>query len=377
MTTLRVVVDHLVREHPGGIGRYSEELTRQLVATAPAGCDVEAIVSLVPPDEVEAVRQLLPGAQVTRLPMAHRELAFAFQTGLFVPNMRGMVHSPSLLAPLVKHDRVTDGDQVTATIHDTIPWTHPDSLKSTEVRWVRSMTKRAHRHADAVIVPTHAVADQLQQILDFGDRIRVVGGAPASTLQTPADANERATRLGLPERFIFTMGTIEPRKGVRALIQAMARPETAGLPLLIAGPDRWGDESALGIAAAAGLPEGRVRSLGRLDDADLAVVFDRAEVFVYPSLAEGFGLPLVEAFRFGVPVVHSDDPALLEVSDGAGIAVERNPAAGYPERLAIAVAEVVSDGRNAARLRVLSADRARAFSWRDSAERIWQLHADL
>jgi glycosyltransferase involved in cell wall biosynthesis len=239
------------------------------------------------------------------------------------------------------------------------------------------MAKRAHRHADAVIVPTHAVADQLQQILDFGDRIRVVGGAPATTLQTPADANERATRLGLPDRFIFTMGTIEPRKGVRALIQAMARPETAGLPLLIAGPDRWGDESALGIAAAAGLPEGRVRSLGRLDDADLAVVFDRAEVFVYPSLAEGFGLPLVEAFRFGVPVVHSDDPALLEVSDGAGIAVERNPAAGYPERLAIAVAEVVSDGRNAARLRVLSADRARAFSWRDSAERIWQLHADL
>jgi glycosyltransferase involved in cell wall biosynthesis len=291
--------------------------------------------------------------------------------------MRGMVHSPSLLAPLNKHDRLTDGDQVTPTIHDTIPWTHPESLKGSEVRWVRSMAKRAHRHADAVIVPTHAVADQLQQILDFGDRIRVVGGAPATTLQTPADANERATRLGLPDRFIFTMGTIEPRKGVRALIQAMARPETAGLPLLIAGPDRWGDESALGIAAAAGLPEGRVRSLGRLDDADLAVVFDRAEVFVYPSLAEGFGLPLVEAFRFGVPVVHSDDPALLEVSDGAGIAVERNPAAGYPERLAIAVAEVVSDGRNAARLRVLSADRARAFSWRDSAERIWQLHADL
>lgn len=377
MTTLRVVVDHLVHENPGGIGRYTEELTKQLIATAPGGCDVEAIISLVPPDEVESIRRLLPGARITKLPLARRELAFAFQTGLFVPNMRGMIHSPSLLAPLGKHDRVTDGDQVTATIHDTLPWTHPESLTTTNVHWTKSMAKRALRFADAVIVPSHAVADQLQDIMDFGDRIRVVGGAPATTLQIPADANERAARLDLPERFVLTMGTIGPRKGVRALIQAMALPEAAGLPLLIAGPDRWGDESATGIAAAAGLPEDRVRPLGRLEDADLAVLFDRAEVFVYPSLAEGFGLPIVEAFRFGTPVIHSDDPAQMEVSDGAGVAVERAPSAGYPQRLAEAVGQVVGDGRTAARLRVLSADRARAFSWRDSAERIWQLHADL
>lgn len=377
MTTLRVVVDHLVRRDAGGIGRYTEELTKQLIATAPAGCELEAIVSLVPPEEVEEIRERLTGARVTRLPMAWRELSFAFQTGLFVPGMRGMVHSPSLLAPLGKHDRRADGDQVTATIHDTLPWTHPESLGPVELHWQKSMAKRAHRFADAVIVPTHAVADQLQEIMDFGDRIRVVGGAPATGLVVPADANERAERLGLPDRYLFTMGTIEPRKGVRALIRAMALPETGGLPLLIAGEDRWGQESATGLAAAAGLPEDRVRALGRLSDADLAVVFDRAEIFVYPSLAEGFGLPMVEAFRFGAPVIHSDDPALIEVGAGAGVAVEREPAESYPERLAGAIGEILGDGRVASRLRVLSADRARAFSWRDSAERIWQLHADL
>jgi glycosyltransferase involved in cell wall biosynthesis len=239
------------------------------------------------------------------------------------------------------------------------------------------MAKRAHRHADALVVPTHAVADQLQDVMDFGDRIRVVGGAPASTLKLPADANERAERLALPERFVLSMGTIEPRRGIRDIIQAMARPETGGLPLLIVGPDRWGEGSATGAAAAAGLPEGRVRPLGHLTDEDLAVVFDRAELFVFPSVAEGFGLPVVEAFRFGTPVIHSDDPAVVEVSGGAGVAVPRHPAASYAERLAEAVGSVLGDGVAAARLRVLSADRARAFSWRDSAERIWQLHADL
>jgi glycosyltransferase involved in cell wall biosynthesis len=76
-------------------------------------------------------------------------------------------------------------------------------------------------------------------------------------------------------------------------------------------------------------------------------------------------------------VIHSDDPALLEVAGGAGISVERSSKKEYPERLAVALASVVNDKLLASRLRQLSLDRARAFSWRDSAERVWQLHADL
>jgi glycosyltransferase involved in cell wall biosynthesis len=292
-----------------------------------------------------------------------------------------MVHAPSLLAPLRKHSRSDDGEQVAVTIHDALPWTHADSLPTTSVLWTKSMAKRARKFADAVVVPTHAVADQLSEYIDFGDRIRVIGGASASTLRLPADADERAERLGLPETYALTLGSIMPRKGVAPLIRAIARPEVHGIPLLIAGPDRYGDGSATGVAAAAGLPEDRVRALGQLDDADLAVALDRATVFVFPSLAEGFGLPIVEAFKFGTPVIHSDDPALVEVAGGASLVVERPAAAddeeAYSERLAGAIARVLDDGELRARLSVLSADRARAFSWRDSAERVWQLHADL
>ncbi|WP_020075437.1 glycosyltransferase family 1 protein [Cryocola sp. 340MFSha3.1] len=382
MTTLRVIVDELVGDEPGGARRYTEELTRQLIATAPRDCVVEAVISNVSDEQVQAVRDRLPGvAAVTRLPLARRELALAWQSGLSVGGPPGMLHAPTLLAPLRKHVQLDTPQQIAVTIHDTLAWTHPESLGSAATIWTKTMAKRARKHADAIVVPTHAVADRLGDFLDFGDRIRVIGGAPATALRLPPDADERAERLGLPERYAFTLGTVEPRKGIAPLIRAIARPEAQRIPLLIAGRDRVGERSATGVAAAAGLPEDRVRPLGRLDDGDLAVALDRATLFVYPSVAEGFGLPIVEAFKFGLPVIHSDDAALVEVAAGASVVVER-PAPGeddepYAERLAAAIGRVLSDAELSARLRVLASDRARAFSWRDSAERVWQLHADL
>jgi glycosyltransferase involved in cell wall biosynthesis len=117
--------------------------------------------------------------------------------------------------------------------------------------------------------------------------------------------------------------------------------------------------------------------MGFLSDSDLALVLDRASLFVFPSLAEGFGLPVVEAMHFGTPVVHSDAPALLEVTAGAGLAVARDDAAGYPERLAQAMTTALGDTELYERLSVAGYDRSHAFSWRDSAEKVWQLHADL
>jgi len=76
-------------------------------------------------------------------------------------------------------------------------------------------------------------------------------------------------------------------------------------------------------------------------------------------------------------VIHSDDPALVEVAAGAGLVVARDSPEGYAERLADAIGRVLTDPALAERLGVSAADRARAFSWRDSAERVWQLHADL
>ena len=100
--------------------------------------------------------------------------------------------------------------------------------------------------------------------------------------------------------------------------------------------------------------------------------------YVAPSHDEGSGTGLIEAFSLGVPVIHSDTPAYLEVSAGAGLGVPVGMADhGYADRLAAAVTSVVSDRALAERLAITGHDRSRAFSWRDAGERVWQLHADL
>ncbi|WP_144763646.1 glycosyltransferase family 1 protein [Curtobacterium sp. 9128] len=380
MTTLRVIVDQVIAPVPGGIGRYAEELTRQLIATAPSGCDVEAIVSAASPSEMDHLRTLLPGlARLDRLALPRRELALAWQGGLARGASHGMVHAPSVLAPLVKHDRFQEpGRQTVVTVHDTVPWTHPETLTPRGVHFHKAMVKRAFKYADAVVVPTHAVAGELNEIHRFDERLRVIGGAPSGRLRLPVDADLRAERLGLPDRYVLAVGTLEPRKGLTALIEAMAHPDApADVPLVVSGPDGWGDVDVVGTAERAGLAPDRVKVLGRVDDADLAVVYDRATVFVFPSLAEGFGLPVVEAMSLGTPVVHSDDAAVREVASDAGVCVARNPRETYPERLAQAVFQVVNDPHLAARLAIAGPDRARMFDWHDSALETWQLHADL
>lgn len=378
MTTLRLILDQLIAPVPGGIGRYTEELARELILTAPADHNVEGVISNVSPEVHDDVTSRLPGlAELRTLPLARRELAVAWQYGVMTSIGGGLVHSPSLLAPLRRHDRSTDGTQTTVTIHDVVPWTHPQTLTRHGVAWHTAMVKRAHRHADAVVVPTHAVAGELAEVMDFGDRVRVIGGATSSNLLLPHDPDVRAQELELPDSYILTVGTLEPRKGLAQLIAGLALPGGPDLPLLVVGPPGWGDLDVVAVAAKQGLPANRIRVLGFVSDEDLALLFSRATVFVFPSLAEGFGLPLLEALSFGTPVVHSDAPALVEVAGGAGVTVRREDAGGYPARLAEAVAQVVADSSERTRLSTLGIARAGAFSWRDSAERVWQLHAEL
>ncbi|MGN6272322.1 MAG: glycosyltransferase family 4 protein [Protaetiibacter sp.] len=377
MSELRIVLEQLVAPVPGGIGRYAEELTRELIATAPAGSSVVGFVPASPPDRYDDLERRLPGlARLDKSVFDRRTLAELWRRGVVGSDARGMVHAMSLMAPMSRHDRlVQPGRQLVVTIHDAIPWTHPETLTRRGAVWHRAMGARAERFADAIVVPTHAVAAELGQHLALGERIRVIGGAVGSSLRLPPDAAERADSLKLPRRFVLSVGTLEPRKGILPLIRAMA-----DLPrevhLVIVGPAGWGELSVEDAAAAAGVAE-RVHAAGRLSDADLAVALAAAEVVAVPSLTEGFGLPILEAFAFETPVVHSDAPALVEVAGGAGVVVPLADADGYPQRLTEALRTVLEDSALARRLGTLGRDRARAFSWRDSAEKVWQLHADL
>ena len=377
MTTLRVIVEELLAPVPSGTSRYTEELTRALIATAPPNCSVEGIVAASTEGQYADILDRLPGLSgLHKSSLARPQLVSAWQHGF--TRLPGMIHAPTMLAPLAKHDRVnTRGQQTIVTMHDLTAWLSPESVDSRGVSWHTSMAKRAERYADALVVPSHAVADRLEEFYAFGDRVRVIGGAVSPALRVPADADERAERLDLPGEYLVAIGGLEQRRGLGKLIAALALPDSGDIPLLVIGPDDNGSGSLSAAAEAAGLAEGRVRALGFLRDAELSVVLDRARAFVLPSLLEGFGLQLLEAFHFGTPVIHSDTPALVEVAGDAGYLVSLDDSESYPERIAAAIGAVVTDSELAARLSTAGRDRAQLFRWENSAEKVWQLHADL
>ncbi|KQM05599.1 glycosyltransferase [Frankia sp. CpI1-P] len=271
-------------------------------------------------------------------------------------------------------DRRRPRPKLVVTIHDAVPWTHPETLTPHGARWHRLMGERAARHADAVIVPTLAVAAEVARHLPIPpERLHAIGeGVAEAVVRVPADADARAARLGLPPPggYLLTLATLEPRKGLDTALAALRRPDDPGLPLVHVGAAGWGGLDVRTEAARHGLDGSRVRTLGRISDEDLAVVLSRAGVLLAPSRSEGFGLPVVEAMAHGVPVVISDAPALVEVAGDAALVAGVGDAAA----LSSAVARIVGDSDLRGRLSDAGRTRAQAFTWNAAAEATWALY---
>jgi glycosyltransferase involved in cell wall biosynthesis len=188
------------------------------------------------------------------------------------------------------------------------------------------------------------------------------------------DDAERRARLGLHGDYLVTVSGLDPRKGLDVLIGALGR--VPGVALVIVGAAPGDTEGIAELARDRGVEAERIVVLDTLEDDDLAAVLQGATAFLQASRAEGFGLALVEALAFGLPVIHSDAPALVEVATDAGIVIPRDDP-DEADAYAGAIREVLDDSGLRARLSIAARDRARAFSWRDSAEKVWQLHADL
>ena len=350
MSRIGLVLEQCLAPVPGGTGRYSQELALALHRTAPAGGSVTGVTAW------HRQRLVIPGVPIARLPLVHRGLVAAWERGL-PPRVQGeVVHALTPLQPRTA--------RLVVTVHDAVPFTHPELLTPRGGRWHRAMIGRAAREAALVVVPTQAVADELSRHVDLG-RMLVVGEGVSASLDLPVDADVRAERMRLPERFLLTVATLEPRKGLAELIAALRH--VPPIPLLCAGQPGWGGVSVAELAAAAGVA---VRVLGRVPDADLAVLLRRATAVVVPSRSEGFGLPLLEAMAVGTPVLTSDAPALVEVAGGAALAVP------LPQ-LVDGLRAITTDEVLRSRLRREGPDRSSSFTWDSAATSLWRAYRDL
>jgi glycosyltransferase involved in cell wall biosynthesis len=359
------LLEQCVAPVPGGTGRYAAEMAAAL--TRQPGVGVTGWTAWhrdVAPARVPGVR----GPR--RLPLPRRPLTVAWERGLGPGPAGGadVVHAPTLLAP-ARRSR-----PLVVTVHDAVPWTHPETLTPRGVRWHRAMAERSARTADLVVVPTHAVERALRKHLDLR-RVAVVGEGASAHLQTlPEDAELRRQRLALPASgHLLSLATVEPRKGLDVLLRALADPAAPDLPLLVVGQPGWGGVDPLRMAAELGLADGRVRLMGRLSDTDLAVALHAATALVVPSRAEGYGLPVLEGMAAGVPVVTSDDPALVEVGGGA----TRTAPVGDAPALARALADVVDDAALRAQLVVAGRTRAAGLTWDAAAADMVARYAEL
>jgi len=258
------------------------------------------------------------------------------------------------------------------TVHDLTWLRHPDFFKDQTLneRGYRHELPRALERADAVVAVSHATRNDLVELMNVdAARVQVVHEGVEAHFFVPEgdpriDAIRRQYRL--PDRYlVFLVGTPEPRKNLLRTVQAvqLAAP---GLTLVIIG-DREKLASLLGPLAAS------VHLAGYVPDDVLPLMLAGAEAALYPSLYEGFGLPVLEAMAAGTPVITSNISACPEVAGDAGLCVDPYDI----EAMADAVRRLVED--EALRLRMRGAGRKRAaeLTWDRAAERMLRLYHSL
>jgi glycosyltransferase involved in cell wall biosynthesis len=366
---VRLLLDvSAIPARPVGAGRYVVELTRHL-----AGRADPAVTLLARRHDADRWSRWHPSARVLPLAPDARPARVAWEQlrGESARRTAGVDvwHGPHYTLP-----RGLAGPAV-VTVHDLTFFDHPELHEAMKVRFFRRAITEAARRADALIAVSDATAERLHDLLAPTAPVVVAPhGLDHERLGPvdPGDDDERRRRLGVDQPYVAFVGTLEPRKDVPALVAAFARlaPARPDLRLVLAGPDGWGTAAVRAAIAEHGVAT-RVGRVGYLADADLAALMRGAAALAYPSLGEGFGLPVLEALACGTPVVTtSTTPFAARLADAALVVPPSDPVA-----LAGALEAALDDAATMDRLRAAGPPLAAGFTWDRSVEAHLQAYA--
>jgi glycosyltransferase involved in cell wall biosynthesis len=307
MPPLRVAytLEQCWHEVPGGSAVAALRVLEELV-----GRDDLQVVGVAGRHRRPPAPTFLPAVQVASLPLGRPWLYESWNRVEWpkVERATGRIdacHSTIAIPAATKAPHVV-------TVHDVAFIHAPERFTGHGARVMTAGLDRCRR-ADLVLCPTSATAADLVSLGFHDDRIRIVPWG-VDVVEPSAEERDRTRReFALPERFVLFVGTIEPRKNLPRLAEATARLDDP-MPLVVAGAAGWGD-----VEVPA---EADVRFAGFVPHDQLASLYAQATVFAYPSLQEGFGMPILEAMAAGAPVVTSRGGATDEAAAGAAVLVD-------------------------------------------------------
>lgn len=385
---MKIALDYTTGIYPGaGVARY----TRSLVG-ALAALDTENRYSLFyaarglpqPTPESKQARALFsehPNFKPVSLPFSVRQM-FAVWHRLRLPlpvdlftGKCDVVHSPDFVSP--PHRQGAD----VITVHDLSFLMLPECAEPKLAAFLGKTVPRAALRADRIIAVSEQTKLDVVRLLGVSpNKVAVAYNGVESRFRPFRDADGEARlqrELGLPSRFILHVGTLEPRKNLKRLVEAYGAiaGEVEGVALVLAGRKGWLYEPILQAARevnSAG-KGGRVVLADYVSDSDLPLLYNMAEVFAYPSLYEGFGLPVAEALACGVPTLVSAGGALEEVAGDAAMKVDPRST----EEIASALLTSLKDEDLREKLRHDGPPQVRRFTWEAAARRVLEVYREV
>lgn len=365
MTGQRLVIDLSAGFNQGaGIGRYARSLIGAAYPALTERFDVRLWYAADAPGRppfADALETELPSsAQVRRARFSRRkidqlarlplEIRAEWLTGRF-----DLCYSPDFTVP-----GATERPTI-VTVHDlafeVVPEAYPPGL----LRYLRRVVPiNVHRATLVAVVSRTTRIDVVERYKVAADRVVVIPNAVDSRFfeARPLDAQQRRA-LGLPEDYLLTVGTIEPRKNYRALLDAQRQAfAVTGRPLVVVGRSGWHNDVEMRLIAELA-SSGVVIPLLNASDNDLPGLYTGAHALAYVPLYEGFGLPVLEGMAAGTAVVASDIPSIREIAAGLATVVQASSVESIAEGL---IHVQRSTEQESSRLR----DAARGYSWSQS-----------
>lgn len=363
---LRIGIDlTAIWRRPTGIFRYAMETAKHLLLLKEAEPQIRYVLFFsrqIHHEFLPLQDAFEPVICPTTNELLIKQLWFPF----VLPRLHlGVMHFPSFPPPYFQ----PFGPPAVMTLHDAGPWRYADALTLHGRLYFRTLLARGARSCTRVITVSKHAKSEIRHFLGerYLSKISVISEAARAEFATPcSDSFKQEVRAHyeLPDRYLFTVSTVEPRKNLVTLLGAYKRLKkqlgTSCPPLVIVGRKGWNCDDILGYMAEL---EGTVRFPGYVPDEALIALYQMAECLVLPSLYEGFGLPVLEAMMAGCPVITSTSSSLPEVAGHAGLLVDPLDAEG----IANAIRQVLQD--EDLRSRMVSDGRmwASRFSWEETA----------